>query len=116
MSYHPSVDLIRAILHLVPNAICSINNNDYDTLSWGDSRPKPSLSDLELAWEDIKKDIEFEMVRTKRNMLLTECDYTQLPDYNKEDKNAWTVYRETLRNIPQVYANPESVIWPTKPS
>lgn len=53
-------------------------------------------------------------VRARRNSLLRRSDYTQLADYpgNKED---WTNYRQALRDIPQVYSNPQEVIWPEQP-
>jgi hypothetical protein len=53
-------------------------------------------------------------VRAKRNMLLTSSDYTQLTDY-PGNKEAWATYRQDLRNIPQSFAAPEDVVWPTPP-
>jgi hypothetical protein len=54
------------------------------------------------------------LVRAKRNRLIEACDYTQLPDY-PGDASAWAAYREILRNIPQSFAAPEDVVWPTPP-
>lgn len=65
-------------------------------------KPKPVLT-----WEDI---------RTKRNRLLELTDYTQLSDFPETNKSAWSTYRQTLRDIPQTYATPEEVIWPTPPT
>lgn len=53
-------------------------------------------------------------IRAKRNGLLSETDYTQMPDW-PGDKTAWATYRQTLRDIPQTYSAPEDVIWPTAP-
>jgi hypothetical protein len=50
-----------------------------------------------------------------RNRLLTESDYTQLPDVNLPNKQEWTAYRQLLRDIPQTYQEPSMVIWPTPP-
>jgi hypothetical protein len=60
----------------------------------------------ELAWEEII---------SIRNMLLAESDYTQLPDVDLANKQEWAVYRQLLRDIPQTYQEPGTVVWPTKP-
>lgn len=64
-------------------------------------------------------------LRTRRNLLLQECDYTQLLDIQNiksvEWKNNWIVYRQLLRDLPQQYEGNdviklEYVNFPTKPS
>jgi hypothetical protein len=57
----------------------------------------------------------WDIIRRKRNMLLKKTDYTQMPDY-PGDKKAYAVYRQTLRDIPQIFSSPENVVWPTDPS
>jgi len=37
-----------------------------------------------------------------------------MPDF-PGDKEAWATYRQTLRDIPQTFASPADVIWPTAP-
>lgn len=54
-------------------------------------------------------------VRGTRNKLLLACDYTQLSDYVKPDKQAYIIYRDTLRNLPQTQTDPFNIIWPVKP-
>jgi hypothetical protein len=115
MSFHPKIDLIKAILACRPEAICSINNNDYDLIEWSDPRPKPSLNELEAVWRTIEKEVEFEVIRLKRNTLLSETDYTQLPDYKNSDKESWLKYRQELRDLPNKFSSVEEVVWPTKP-
>jgi len=51
-------------------------------------------------------------VRAKRNQLLADSDWTQLAD-SPVDKDAWAVYREALRTLPQQAGFPYSVTWPT---
>lgn len=116
MSYHQTIDIIRAILACRPNAKCSVYDNDYEQINWQDERPKPSLQELEAVWNIIKKDIEFEYVRSKRTGLLAESDYTQLPDYKKGDKEAWAKYRQELRDLPNKYDSVSDVVWPSKPN
>ena len=57
-------------------------------------------------------------IKTKRDNLLTASDYTQLPDapITADQRILWQTYRQQLRNIPQTYSTPQSVIWPTQPS
>lgn len=60
-----------------------------------------------MSWDDI---------RSQRNFLLKESDYTQLPDFPEAKKTEWATYRQALRDIPQIYATPAEVIWPTPPT
>lgn len=59
--------------------------------------------------------------RRKRDLLLMECDWTQAVDspLSAEKRAEWATYRDTLRNIPQVYdivnTPPEQIVWPSKP-
>lgn len=70
----------------------------------------PPLRDFEYEWN---------MVRSKRNQLLSESDAYVLPDrwaaMTEEKQAEWSKYREDLRNIPQDFSDPKEVIWPVKP-
>jgi hypothetical protein len=63
---------------------------------------------LALTWDDI---------RVVRNMLMAACDWTQLNDavLTFTEHAAWQDYRQALRDIPQVFATPDAVIYPTRP-
>jgi hypothetical protein len=54
-------------------------------------------------------------VRTRRDELLTRCDWTQLPD-SPVDKQAWADYRQALRDVPSQSGFPYSVVWPEEPT
>lgn len=54
-------------------------------------------------------------VRTRRDELLTRCDWTQLPD-SPVDKQAWADYRQALRDVPSQSGFPYSVVWPEEPA
>lgn len=64
---------------------------------------------------DREKVITWETIRLQRNELLNASDYTQVPDFSG-NKEAWTLYRQQLRDIPQQFANPEDVEWPVEPN
>jgi hypothetical protein len=53
-------------------------------------------------------------VRYKRNRALSESDWTQLADA-PVDREAWTTYRQALRDIPLQPGFPHEVVYPTKP-
>lgn len=53
-------------------------------------------------------------VRTERNKLLSESDWTQLAD-SSADATAWATYRQALRNITAQSGFPHSVTWPVAP-
>lgn len=71
-------------------------------------------------------------IKERRSELLVETDWTQLPDVPQATKDAWSAYRQALRDIPQQSGFPwmESVVvevnrgfsinfdnvpWPSKP-
>ena len=60
------------------------------------------------------------MTRNIRNSLLYYSDWTQVLDsqLSAEDKAAWGIYRQTLRDIPATFASaskPEDITWPSPP-
>lgn len=56
-------------------------------------------------WDDI---------RSKRNYLLSQSDYTQMLDW-PGDKAVWAEYRQELRDITENFKTPDDVVWPTPP-
>ena len=53
-------------------------------------------------------------VRAERNQKISDCDWTQLPDA-PVDSAVWSVYRQSLRDIPSQAGFPWNVVWPTQP-
>jgi hypothetical protein len=55
--------------------------------------------------------------RRKRDILLAQSDWTQLSDapINPMEKNAWVVYRQELRDLPQQNNFPDGVVFPARP-
>jgi hypothetical protein len=70
-------------------------------------------------WEIVDLGIEpiLKEVRAKRNKLLQECDYTQLPDspLSEEEKQEWAEYRQQLRDITQLVSADGELEWPNPP-
>jgi hypothetical protein len=75
------------------------------------------LAVVDLTAEEIEanKQRAMDALRGKRNLLLSACDYTQLPDF-AGDKAVWVTYRQTLRDLPANVADArEFDAWPNKP-
>lgn len=53
-------------------------------------------------------------VRTARNDLLKDCDWTQLAD-STADKVSWATYRQALRDITAQVGFPFNIVWPIEP-
>lgn len=56
-------------------------------------------------------------IRSKRNFLLMQSDWTQGNDspLSQEEKEKWIVYRQALRDITLQSGFPDNVIFPTRP-
>ena len=73
----------------------------------------------EQAWEDGADDRAAAANRATRNQLLSDSDWTQMPDspvFN-EVKAGWAIYRTSLRNLTahENWPNLSDSDWPTKP-
>ena len=59
-----------------------------------------------------------EFLRKRRNELLLDSDYTQLPDspFTEQEKQEWIIYRQALRDLPSNTLDFSNIVWPTKPA
>lgn len=55
-------------------------------------------------------------IRTRRNRLLAQTDWTQLDDVPEVTRNRWQVYRQSLRDVTSQRTFPDSVEWPAEPA
>ena len=61
---------------------------------------------------------KWNLIRGFRNRALYHSDWTQLADVpitRVEQITYWRTYRQTLRDLPDIYATPDEVIFPTPP-
>ena len=70
------------------------------------------MSDL---YETDNTDILLARIRYQRDQLLLACDWTQLTD-STANKTAWAKYRQELRDLPKQNADPNKIVFPTKPA
>ena len=57
----------------------------------------------------------WQTLRSDRNRLLAECDWTVLAD-TPTSTAAWKAYRQALRDLPANTTDPFNPVWPTPPS
>ena len=66
-------------------------------------------------WLDARTDDDLiEEARQRRNSLLAQSDWTQMPDA-PADKAAWAAYRQALRDITEQADFPHNIEWPAPP-
>jgi hypothetical protein len=58
-----------------------------------------------------------EVIRFRRNQLLTECDWTMLPDspLTEVEKEIWRTYRQELRDLTNNITDLNNVVFPQSP-
>ena len=54
-------------------------------------------------------------IRQQRNALLAASDWRAMPDAPTMS-DAWTTYREALRNLPSTESDPADIVFPTEPT
>ncbi len=57
-----------------------------------------------------------DQVRSRRNTLLSACDWTQLPDAPEAGRATWATYRQALRDVTAQAGFPGAVEWPEQPA
>lgn len=64
--------------------------------------------------------IRWREIRAERNKLLDASDNRVLPDrwrsMTAEQQDAWSAYRQALRDLPQNTEDPFNPVWPVAPS
>ena len=65
---------------------------------------------------DAEKELAWVNIRTTRNDLLADSDWTQMPDVSMPNKSEWATYRQSLRDITSLGDPRLGVTWPAKPA
>ena len=100
--------------------VFSVNEEQYTDLQDGCDASESSgvVTIIKSAeWLENKNNEAWRKIRKERNQLLKDSDYIMFPDITitTEKKEEWTTYRQSLRDIPQTFSNPDEVVYPTKP-
>lgn len=81
--------------------------------------PCPSLNHcfdyIQKKWiHRLTKTEQWNLVKAERNRLLSQSDWTQLPDVPLATQNKWKVYRQALRDV-TMQSDPYEIVWPVRP-
>ena len=80
----------------------------------GKSKPtEKQLKDVDEA--AIEAEYNLTSLRTERDLLLQQTDWTQNRDVTLSNDADWKTYRQALRDITKDYKSLEDVKWPEKP-
>jgi hypothetical protein len=117
------MDISKALLELSPGAEWSINNNDYNQITWLSSDiPKPTRAQVEAKIQELKAAEPMRLLRVERDRLLAETDWWAVSDRTMTSEQS--AYRQALRDLPDTATpvlDPTSrlgisgVDWPVKP-
>lgn len=75
---------------------------------------EPTAEEIQ-ALLDANIEMTWQVVRSKRDRLLKESDWTVLSD-TPTNTAAWKTYRQALRDLPSTTNDPHQVVWPTPPA
>ena len=114
--------IIEAIQKINPNAVVTVRGNDINTceITWHNGTTPISKADIQAQFPIVEFDMAMEDLRSKRNKLLADTDYTVLQDSTYTDAQVaeWVIYRQALRDITNGLTTKdevEAVVFPTKP-
>ena len=79
------------------------------------TKEEAAASKAEEAAEGTEAEKKMKALRDFRNQRLAETDWTQGADVPDAIKNAYTAYRQALRDITKTYNDPRKVVWHDKP-
>ena len=103
----------------MPEDVFAVSDEQYKMLMEGQTLGKSIVyksRKLQLA-DRVVAAPTWELIRGKRDVLLTACDWTQIPDaqLTAEQRDAWKVYRQALRDLTKAFSTPGDVVWPNSP-
>ena len=120
MSYPKNTS--ECILYLYPNTVFEEDwiveehsEGNITITKWNeDIGKKPTEDELNAVSDEARKTAEFKLIRRKRTNLLKDTDWMAGSDITMSD--AWKKYRQDLRDLPASNADPDKIVFPTKPT
>jgi|TARA_B110000483_G_C17977417_1_gene458367 hypothetical protein len=94
-----------------------ITGVDSDSVAIESTDPQ----DFGITWDQLQTAIsnldnqDLVDLRTERNILIAQTDWSQFPDVPEETRTLWQPYRQALRDITDTYTSLSDVVWPEKP-
>ncbi len=119
MSYPDNI--ADCIQHLFPESVTEKDwsvslhgDGKIEITMWNDSiGTQPTESALNAVSAEAQKTAKFRWIRKKRTSLLKDTDWMSGSDVTMSD--AWKKYRQDLRDLPASNADPEKIVFPSKP-
>jgi hypothetical protein len=121
------MDIAKALVKLSPGAEWTINNDDYEEITWlSPDIPKPTREQVEEKIQELRAAEPMSLLRVHRDKLLAETDWVTMRSYstNTPVPEEWAIYQQALRDLP-ITATPvldptsplgiSGVDWPVKP-
>ena len=68
----------------------------------------------ETKWNNSEPARKWSAIRAERDQLLAASDWMANSDVTMSE--AWTTYRQALRNLPSTQADPDDIVFPEEPS
>ena len=78
------------------------------------TEPAQTAAEQETAYKAGKDTEQAKSIRTSRNDMLKDCDWTQIAD-STANKPAWATYRQALRDVTAQAGFPWIITWPDAP-
>lgn len=91
----------------------ALSANDYDTLQWFSTNPKPTKDELDALWIPTQNAQAKAACKEQAKTLLSASDWSVLPDVQITNKAAFDNYRAILRGY--VISPVTDPTWPTEP-
>jgi hypothetical protein len=93
------MDIAKVLQKIRPNAIWSLDNNDYQKLLWRTDDEKPSLKEIEDAWKEIEVEFEIERLSNLRKNAYREESDPLFFEYQRGDieKSEWVAKVEEIK-------------------
>jgi hypothetical protein len=109
------IDIPKVMRHLRPEATWILDGDDYEGLTMTDGTEPPSFAEIEAAWPTVQAARWTATMRADRDRLLAASDWAMTSDA-PTDKQAWTDYRQTLRDFPATWTPGPVADFPDPPA
>ena len=112
---------VDILLHTWPTfyGACKPKKDGKTTLiEWDETViDEPTLDEIAAAVTLFEKDKpeKWKYIRAKRDQLMAACDWMTMPD-SPDISDAWTTYRQALRDLPASKSDPYDIVFPDEPS
>jgi hypothetical protein len=108
------MDIANILSHKLPTAQWDLNGDTYAGLVWYSTDiQKPTQKEIESWNKEVQVKINKDNCKTRAKELISQSDWSVLPDVNLQNKSEFENYRSILRNL---ILNPvENPVFPIEP-